>query len=294
MNTRLDGYRIFCAVAKHLNFSKAAEELFITQSAVSQSIKHLEEDLGTQLFLRGKKGISLTAEGEVLFDYVKNALSLLEKAENEMHRMQKLEQGELRIGVSDTLSRYLLLPYLEQFGRSYPMIHLSIVNRTSVQSLELLKQGKVDLAFVNLPLEDDAVEIRPYREIHDIFVAGGRFRFLQQGEISLEKLAKYPLIFLEKASNSRNSVEEFFLNKGIRLQPDIELGSHDLMLEFARINLGISCVTREFAKSYLDSGELFEIRTTEPLPSRHIGIATLKGVTLSAAGKVFLSLVEGR
>lgn len=292
MDVRLDAYRIFHAVAANLSFSKGARQLYITQSAASQSIKNLEETLGIKLFLRNKKDVSLTPEGEMLFEYVKNALSLIEKAEGELQRFKKLEQGQLRIAVSDTLSRYLLLPFLETFGRRYPMIHLNIVNRTSPQALELLKLGKVDLAFVNLPLEDEAVEIKPYRQVQDIFVAGSRFRFLENRPITLEKLSKYPLIFLERNSNSRICVENFFLSKGIQISPDIELGSHDLVLEFARINLGISCVTREFSKKYLESGELFQISTTEKLPSRQVGICTLKGVSISAAGRAFLSLIE--
>lgn len=289
---KLDAYRIFFAVAENRSFSRGAQQMFITQSAASQSVKNLEEALGVKLFLRGKREIALTAEGEMLYEYVKNALSLLERAEGELHRFKKLERGALRIAVSDTLSRYLLLPFLETFSRQYPMIHLNIVNRTSRDALELLKLGNVDLAFVNLPLEEEAVEMRPYRQVQDIFVAGSRFRFLEDRVVPLGELIQYPLIFLERASNSRRYVETFFLSKGIPLSPDIELGSHDLLLEFARFNLGISCVTREFAGQYLGSGALFEIQTVEKLPPRHVGVCTLKGVSVSPAGKAFLALIQ--
>ncbi len=292
MDIKLDYYKIFSEVAENLSFSKAAEKLFITQSAVSQSIKTLETMLETPLFLRGKKTISLTPEGEVLFEYVKNAISLLSKGENEVHKIKRLEKGSLRIGVSDTISRYILLPYLEKFNRTYPMINLQIVNRTSIQAINLLKAGTVDLAFINLPLEDDAVEVTHYAGVQDIFVAGSRFRFLFGKTLTLQEISEYPLIFLEKNANSRNYVENFFLSRGIQIKPEIELGSHDLVLEFAKISLGIACVTREFSRQYLDNGSLTVIRTAEPIPKRSIGYCRLKGVSLSAAGSAFLSLME--
>lgn len=292
MDIKLDFYKIFLEVAEHLSFSKAAERLYITQSAVSQSVKNLETALDTRLFIRGNKGIALTAEGELLYEYVKNAVSLIDKGETELQKLKTLERGSLRIGVSDTISRYVLLPYLEKFNRAYPMIHLQIVNRTSIQAVSQLKAGQVDLAIINLPFADDAIEITELSPVQDIFVAGDRFRFLRDRELSLQELVGYPLIFLEKNANSRNYVERYFLSQGISLKPEIELGSHDLVLEFAKINLGIACVTREFSKQYLSDGSLFEVRVTDPIPARSIGVCRLKGVSVSTAGNTFLSLLE--
>lgn len=292
MDIKLDFYKIFYAVASQMSFSKGAEALYITQSAASQSIKNLENALDTRLFLRGKRGISLTPEGELLFEYVEKALSLLEKGEHEIEKMKKGELGSLRIGVSDTLSRYLLLPFLEKFSRIYPMINLQIVNRTSIEAIELLKQGKVDLAFVNLPLTDDAVEILPYIQVQDIFVAGNRFESLKDKILSLEEIAEFPLILLERTSNSRHYLDTFFLSRGIQLKPEIELGSHDLVLEFVKSNLGIACVTQEFSSHYLADGSLFALSAKEPIPPRNIGICMLKGVSLTPSGRAFISLVE--
>ncbi len=292
MDIKLDLYKIFFEVAETMSFSKAAKRLFITQSAVSQSVKNLETALDTCLFIRNNKSVTLTTEGALLYEYVKNAVLLIDKGELELHKLQKLEKGSLRVGVSDTISRYILLPYLEKFNRTYPMINLQIVNRTSIQAIELLKAGQVDLAFVNLPLSDDAIEIDHYCDVQDIFVAGSRFRFLFNRTLTLSELAEYPLIFLEKNANSRNYVEDYFHSKGILLKPEIELGSHDLVLEFAKINLGIACVTREFSRRYLEDGSLTPIRLTEPIPQRSVGICRLKGVSTSVAGNAFLSLME--
>lgn len=292
MDIKLDLYRVFLAVAREMSFSKGAQSLFITQSAASQSIKHLEQALGTKLFVRDNKTISLTQEGELLYEYAQNALSLIGKAEQELFKVASGEQGNLRIGVSDTISRWLLLPYLESFGRTYPMVNLQIVNRTSLQAIDLLRQGRIDLAFVNLPLEADGIEVQNYAQVQDIFVAGSRFQFLYGKTVGLEELSRLPLILLEKAANSRRYVDQFFLSRGLKLSPEIELGSHDLVVEFARINLGIGCVIREFSKHYLEDEQLFALELEEPVPPRWIGICTLKGVSLPAAGKAFLSLLE--
>ncbi|MGI5959786.1 MAG: LysR family transcriptional regulator [Massiliimalia sp.] len=294
MDIKLDLYRVFAAVAREMSFSKGAKSLFITQSAASQSIKHLEDCLGTKLFLRDNKTISLTQEGELLYEYTQNALSLIDKAEQEILKVVSGEQGNLRIGASDTISRWLLLPYLENFSRTYPMVNLQIVNRTSLQAVELLKQGKIDLAFVNLPLQDDSIQVQNYVQVQDLFVAGSRFQFLYGKTVSLEELTRLPLILLEKAANSRGYVDEFFLSHGLKITPEIELGSHDLVLEFAKINLGIGCVIQEFSKGYLEEEQLFALELSEPIPPRWIGICTLKGVSISSAGKAFLAMLNRR
>ncbi|WP_040213087.1 LysR family transcriptional regulator [Clostridium polynesiense] len=292
MNIKLEYYKIFYHAAKEMNFSKAAAELYITQSAVSQAVKSLENQLEIPLFIRSNKKVALTSEGEMLYEYVENALSLLDTAEKQIQKIKEFEMGELKIGVGDTISRYLLIPYLEMFNKKHPKIKLQIINRTSRETVSLLKAGKIDIAFVNLPIEDDTIDIKEYMEIHDVFVAGERFKQLKNNILTLEEISKLPLVLLEKTSNSRNYVERFLLSRGVKITPEIELGSHDLLLEFARINLGVSCVTREFSKHYLTTGELFEIHASEEIPKRSIGICTLKGVSASIAAEDFIKLLE--
>lgn len=287
MNIKLEHYKFFKEVAMRGSISEASKRLFISQSAVSQSIKQLEGELGVKLLFRGSKGVSLTPEGEMLFEYVNSAMTLLEVGEQKLSSMKKLEFGELRIGASDTISRYLILNMLERFHTSYPKIQLRIVNRTTNQAIELLKSGKLDFAFVNMPYEDDSVIVKPYIEVSDIFV--GCAEMCEAGkEYSLEELSNLPLILLERASNSRRYVEKYFNINGLKLKPEIELGSHDLLLEFAKIKLGISCVIKEFSQGYLESGELTELKLQKPIPKRQIGIAFLKGVSLSSPAEEFL------
>lgn len=288
MSIRLELYRIFDKVAKCQSFSKAANELFMTQPAVSQAIMQLEHELDIRLFTRTPKGVSLTNEGKMLFEYTNSAISLLDTGEKRIKETKNLQAGELKIGVSDTISRYYLLPYLERFHNDYPNIKLKIINRTTDELCNLLKLGEIDIGICNLPITDDSLKIQKCKDIQDIFVFGEKYKYLISTVITYDELLKYPLIFLDNRSKSRQYVEDYLFSKGIKINPEIELGSHDLLLEFAKIGLGIACVVKEFSKEYLLAGTLYEINLVENIPKRNIGICSLKGVSLSPASEKFV------
>lgn len=294
MISKIDLYRIFLVVSKSKSFSKAAQQLFMTQPAVSQSIAKLEQELNTSLFYRTPKGITLTNEGKVLHDYVNQALGILDAAEHKMVEFKSLKTGTLRIGVGDTISRFFLLPYLEAFYMKYPGIRLKVMNGTTNEITAFIKAGEADVGICNLPVEDEMLDVRPCKSIHDIFVCGRKYVNLTRKPIQLSLLNKMPLIFLEKKANSRNYVEAFFKENGYDLSPEFELGSHDLLLQFAKINLGIACVTKEFAEDEISRGELFEVPLVTPIPKRSIGIVTLKKVPISHAAKKFITLIDPR
>lgn len=292
MTGKLEHYRVFCKVAQNHSFSKAAQELFLSQPAVSQAIRQLEEQLGTQLFLRSSKRVELTAEGQLLYEYASSALGLLESAEQQLGGLQTLSVGQLRLGAGDITVRHLLLPCLEQFHQLYPQVHLSIYNRTSAGSLELLRAGRIDAAFVSLPIEDERIAVHWETPVQDIFVAGERFSHLRSRPISDRELSALPLIMLEQKANSRSYVQRFFLRRGIDLKPEIELASYELMSELARINLGLSCLVRQFCQQELDDGKIFEVPLQNPIPERSIGMVSLSGVSLSPAVSRFLELLQ--
>ncbi|MEL7609569.1 MAG: LysR family transcriptional regulator [Bacillota bacterium] len=291
MAADLDLYSIFCTVARCGSLSRAARELYVSQPAVSQSMHRLEDCLGCTLFTRTSRGITLTSEGRILFSYADKAVNLFAAAEDKLNRMRTLQSGGLMIGASDTLCQFFLLPYLEVFHSQYPEIQLQVTNRTTPETVELLKVGKVDIALVNLPVEDNALSMRECLKVHDVFVASERFSHLKGQLISLETLAREPLVLLEQASNSRKYLDDFCSLNGVTLHPEIELGAHSLLVEFARIGLGIACVTREFAANALAHGELFELELATPMPPRAIGLITLEGVPLSAAAERFIQIV---
>ncbi|WP_055106342.1 LysR family transcriptional regulator [Paenibacillus ihumii] len=294
MISKLDLYKIFSKVARCESFSKAAKELFMTQPAVSQAIMQLEKDLDTRLFNRTPKGASLTNEGSLLFEYVNSAMNLLQTGEEKILEFKNLTAGELKIGVGDTISRYFLLPYLEAFHNKYPNIKFTIVNGTTLELCSILKSGEVDISICNLPIDDASLEVRPCFDIQDTFVYGERFAEVLSEPISLHELVKLPLIFLESKSNSRRYVEDHMFSKGIKIAPEFELGSHDLLLEFARINLGIACVTKEFSQEYLSKGLLSEVQLLEEIPGRSVGVCNIKSVPLSSAATKFVEMLHWR
>lgn len=292
MVSKLDLYKIFCEVGESKSFSEAARSLYMTQPAVSQAIMQLERELDIRLFHRSPKGVFLTDEGRLLFEYASSALKLLHVGEEKIGEFKNLTAGELKIGVGDTISRYFLLPYLELFHNRYPNVKFKIENGTTSELIAILKAGEVDLVVCNFPLEDPALSTKRFIDVHDIFVCGEKYRHILTNPISYDELMKYPLIFLEPKSNSRRYVEEFILSKGVQIAPEFELGSHELLLEFARINLGIACVTKEFSQDYMSKGIVSKVHVTDPIPKRAIGVCHLKSVPLSLAATRFVEMVE--
>ncbi|MDO4618326.1 MAG: LysR family transcriptional regulator [Clostridia bacterium] len=290
MKTKLDYYRIFYETAKYQSFSQSAKHLYISQSAISQCIRQLESDLGTELFNRSRRGVNLTKEGLLLFQKVESAMQSIEQGETLLNRLHHLQSGSLVIAAGDTITNHYLLPFLELFHKTHPDIRIEMANSYSSQMLEFVKEGKAELAFVNLPTEDDELIIEPCMQIHDIFVAGVDFDMKKS--YSWQEIAKEPLILLEENSTSRRYIDEQFSKKHIPLNPQIEIAVHELLLRFASIHLGVSCAVREFSSEHLKSGKVKEIPLNPPIPPRHIGCAYLKHNPLSPAATAFLKMIK--
>ncbi|MEG2053687.1 MAG: LysR family transcriptional regulator [Oscillospiraceae bacterium] len=294
MSINLEAYRVFLAVAEAGSFSKGAVKLYVTQPAVSQAINSLEGQLGTHLFNRSGKGVTLTDEGSMLYERVSHAISLIESGEANIKMTNRLEAGNLHIGAGDTITKQFLMPYIQKFHTRYPEVSIKVTNRTSPQLIEFLKNGSLDLAVVNLPIDDNSLRIRPCAMIHDIFVAGENFAYLKNADLTCEELAKKPLVMLESQSNSRRYVDNYFAENGVILNPEIELGAYDLLQDFAKIGLGISCVIKEFSSENLQDESLFEVNLMPPIPARQIGVCNLADISLSVAAKQFVKLITQR
>lgn len=290
MKTKLDYYRVFYETARFQSFSASAEHLYISQSAISQSIRQLEKDLGVQLFVRTRKGVSLTHEGQILFSKVESAINAIEQGESQLEKLRHLEAGEITIAAGDTITSYFLLDYLEKFHTLYPDIRIEMANSYSSQMISMVKEGKADLAFVNMPLKDEELVIEPCFEINDVFVCGPDYP--KKSSYTWEEVTDLPLILLESNSSSRHFLEETFLEKGLDLNPQIEIAAHDLLIRFASIHLGISCVIEQFAKTELEKGTIKKLSLNPPLPKRNIGCAYLKNAPLSYAAKAFIDLIK--
>lgn len=290
MKAKLDYYRIFYETARYASFSTAAKNLYVSQSAISQCIHQLEKELDTQLFVRSRKGVALTNEGKLLFQKVENAMQALEQGETLLARLHHLDSGTLVIAAADTLTTHFLLPYIERFHAEYSGIRIEMLNSYSSRNLQSVKDGKAEIAFVNLPASDPELHIEPCLEIHDIFVCGSKYA--AKNKYSWKDISEEPLILLETNSNSRRFLNENFSQKGIELTPQIEFAAHDLLIRFASIQMGVSCVIEEFAKEELKKGSICKMNLIPPLPSRHIGYAHLDNYPLSLPAEIFLQMIR--
>ena len=292
MSVKLELYRVFKEVAEAGNITAAAQTLFISQSAVSQSIKQLEAELQTRLFARNSRGVTLTADGRMLYEYVRSAMGLLETGEEKLSQSRDLQMGHLTIGASDTVTSQFLLPYLDRFHRQYPAIHIQIISGRSHKVLGLLQSGKVDIAFASTPQEGASLETFPCLATHSIFVAGAEYPCDFDHVYTLEEIARFPLILLERKASSRLYLEKYFLQNGLHLNPEIELGARSLLVDLAAIGFGVAGVTEEFVRRELESGRLRKLRTSFDIPPRSVDLCVLRDVPLTSAAQRFSEFIR--
>lgn len=276
MNINYESYKIFYSVAVNESISAAANELLISQPAVSFQIKSLEEQLGITLFVRTKKGVILTAEGKILFNYVKNGIENFTNGENVLTNMKNLDSGNIRIGASTTVSRHVLMPHLEIFHEKYPNIDIEIINTLTETLLKELRNGNLDILILNLPIPSDYKDLKvfPIMEVQDIFIGNKKYYDLTGGKLKLEELQNFPLLFQKSPSNTRTFLNNFLTKNQIHLVPKTEIVSYNLIMDFVKSGFGIGYATKEFIREDLNK-TLFEIKVTPKIPKRNIGIVTL-------------------
>ena len=294
MNIDFELYRIFYVVANHLNITKASEELHISQPAISKSIKNLEDQLGGQLFVRTKRGVILTDEGREFYNYIKQAIEYISNAENKFTDLINLETGCIKIGISTTLTREFLLPYLEKFHTMYPKIDIQIMTYLTSDLIPRLRNGLIDLVILNVTDKNygNDIEIEKLKKINDCFVVNKNYKDLLDKEISLKDLNKYPLVIQAKGSNTRDFLDNFARDNGVLLKPNIELASYTLVIEFTKIGLGIGYATKEYIKNALKNKELFELKIKEKIPSRYIGMALSKNHLPNFSTKKLIEIIK--
>ena len=284
-------YKVFYHVASTLNFSEASKQLFISQSAVSQSIKTLERKLDQTLFIRSTKKVQLTPEGEILMRHIEPAMNLIQKGEAQLIDAASTG-GQIRIGASDTICRYFLIPYLERFHKAFPGAHIKVINQTSMKCAELLRNGQVDLIVVNYPNNHlgTAASVLRIKKFRDVFIAGSPFLELKDRTVSFSELLHYPILMLDKNSTTNEFLHQVFQQHQLDLVPEIELTSNDLLIDLARIGLGIAFVPGYCITSQSD--DLFLLKTKEELPYRELAVAYNDQLPLSRASMEFLSYFQ--
>ena len=292
----LELYRVFYTVAKCGSLTKAAEELYISQPAVSQSIKQLENQLGIRLFNRTHRGMELSAQGgKMIFPEIERALALLNEAENRVAEMKTSATGLIRIGASDTIFEYFLADKIVDFHEKFPAVKIELMADFTPDTIEKLKANRCDVAFVNLPIavEPELVLHGNCMRLNDIFIVGEKYKDLvNEGTVSLSKLKKYPLIMMDKNTVARRALDNFLEAHGVELQPSIEVGSWDLMKRLVLRGMGVGVIPREYATRRLGIEELYEVKTDPPLPTRSVGMLLPKNASVSYALHSFIEFVN--
>lgn len=287
----LDLYRIFYAVARCGSLSKAAKELFVSQPAASLAVKQLESQLGATLFIRTRGGTELTDFGKLVYGDVGEALKLLDGVELKVSELSSKASGTIRIGATDSIFSYVLADKISRFYSDFPEVRLELISSTSPNTISQLKEGKCDIAFVNLPIEDEGVRFcGTVAHITDIFVAGKKYLPLSGEILPVSKLEGLPLIMIEENTVARRELALFCDKLGVKLTPDIELSNWDLLKKLAISGAGAGCIPREYCLEEIESGELFELKISPSLPVRGIGMAVAADSRLSYAMKKFIGL----
>ena len=275
MNQNLSSYRIFYTVANTGNISKAAKELYISQPAISKSIQKLEESVGCKLFSRSSRGVVLTDEGKLLYEHVSEAFETLTMGEEKLKRSIELGVGHLKIGVSSTLCKYLLLPYLKEFIRQNPHISISISCQSTNDTLKLLEDNKIDIGLIGKPENLKNIHFDFLEEIEDIFVAAKDYlrnlktRGIQKDHI----LQSSTLMLLDKNNMTRHYIDDYLQENQIIIKDSIDISDMDLLIDFARIGVGVACVIKNFVREDLENGTLMEIPLGFPIHKREVGFA---------------------
>ena len=292
MDINYELYKVFYYVATSLSFSEASKQLYISQSAVSQSIKTLESRMNQSLFIRSTKKVRLTPEGEILLRHIEPAINLIQRGENQIMESNTLGGGQLRIGASDTICRYFLVPFLNKFHKAYPDVHIKVTNQTSPGCVDLLENGQVDFVVTNYPNSriGNANRIYTIKKFNDVFVANRNFFNLENQELSFEELLNYPILMLDRQSTTSEFLHHLFLQHELDLVPEIELSSNDLLMDLANIGLGIA-----FIPDYLltaERSDMYPLKLKETLPEREIVIVTSESIPLSPAAREFIKFFK--
>ena len=294
MNQNLSSYWIFYTVANAGNISKAAKELYISQPAISKSIQKLEESLNCKLFSRSSRGVILTDEGNLLYGHVKEAFETLNMGEDKLKRSIELGVGHISIGVSTTLCKYMLLPYLSEFVHRNPHISISISCQSSNETLRLLDDNKIDIGFVGKPENLKGFHFDFLDNIEDTFVANPEYiiNLSERGVSEKELLTNATLMLLDKNNMTRRYVDDYLQENYINVSETIDISDMGLLIDFAKIGVGVACVIKNFVAKELAKGKLVELPLALPIPKREVGFVYKDSIMPSASLDTFIQFYK--
>ena len=286
MDVNFELYKVFYVVANNKSISKGAEELMISQPAVTQSIKMLEGQLGVTLFVRTKKGVILTDEGNELYKYVKEGMSYFVNGYNTVSSLKNLNSGVLKIGASTSVTEHFLMPFLKEFHRLYPKVEVKIVNLLTEVLIKELRNGNVDIVIGSNNNIDKDLDFHVISEINDIFVSNKKIK------LDVDELFQEKIIVQTAPSVSRNSFNEVIKKNNINFTPYMEVVSHHLVTELVKSGMGIGVVTKEYVLEDLKNNNLYEVDVNFLLPTRKLGYTLPKNTIPSYRVKAFIELLK--
>lgn len=292
MDVNLEYYKLFYYVVKCGSITHAAQQLHISQPAVSQGVKQLEKALGSPVFVRAGKGIRLTTEGEMLYRYIQPAYEEILMGERKFKQMRNLETGEIRIGASDMTLRYYILPYLEIFHEKYPNIKISVTNAPTPETLRYMQSGSIDFGVVSTPFQlQESYELKKVKQIHDVFVVGKKYETYGQRILDYKELKDLPYLCLEGQTSTKKYIESFLKEREVCLQAEFELATSDMLVTFVEKGFGVANIMEDFVKEGVEKGKLFKLKFSTEIPSREICIIYERKYPLSAAAKKILEIM---
>ncbi len=290
--SNLNRYRLFCAVAECESISRAAEMNYISQPAISKAITKMEESLGTVLFVRNHRGVTLTDEGKILYEQLKAAFDIIKAGEEKLQRINELGIGRLRIGASSVLCKFMLLPHLKGFIEENPHIKITMECQSSARIHKLLMDGRIDVALMVKPENMTELTFYSFGEIEDIFVSTKSYieNLQLRGESGIFEKAN--IMLLDGENVSRLHVDRYFKENNIEPEHILEVSGMDMLIEFARIGLGVACVIKQFVQDELNRGELVEIPLSVPINKREVGLAFIKSTKLTSSMEKFMDYIK--
>lgn len=288
----LNLYKVFFTVAECKNISHAAELLYVSQPAVSKSIKTLEHNLNIKLFSRSSKGVSLTPEGEVLYEHIKSAFKILSIGEKYIEKLKDKEMGNINLGVSTTIGKNFFLPKFRDFIKLYPNFKIKIINKPTLETINLVRDEKLDIGIIGTAPVDDDIGFIKVKEIHDILVASNTYlKKLNLKNID-DIFIKGSFMLLENPNATREFIDQYFKSHDLNITPDIEASNMDFLIECAKMGLGITSNLKEFLYEELNDRSLVEIPIKAPIPPRNIGVIYKKNLSLSIASETLIKFLQ--
>ena len=284
--------RAFVALADTQSFTRAAETLFLTQSAVSHSIRSLEQQLEVQLVERSGKKIALTQDGVVFLRRCRSVISELEQASQEMEALKRWGQGRIRLGATHTLCQYLLPTVLREFRDCFPRCEVHIESGDTGELMQKLEDAELDLVLGLGGRTPNWATFLPMFEDELVFVVSSQHPWASKKEIPLDEIGRESFLIYAKKSETYRLIRNHFEGLGVKLRTTLNLGAMEAIKEMARIGIGVGIVSPWVARKELERGQLVQVPIRKEPLTREWGVFCHESKKLSLVEDTFVGICE--